>query len=180
MTRTFHWLKRRFPKVQTSTTQCLPKTPETPSNASLLPGALQALAIDELSIHANVLSWNDAVQLSRAGRPNSFYVSWQPEPAGTTGKCDGICGTNFRLANKLLDARLLTGWQSWAMNATSFLYWGVGQWFDWAMHRGSHVPHLAPIDANARGLPGPPPLPPNSNSSTYHQESSHVRPPVCI
>ena len=129
LTRTFHWVKQTFPLVTTSTTQCQPGTPETPANASALPGVLDALAIDELALHSGVYTYSYQRALVNAGKAPWLYTSWQPEPAGlNSSSCVGVCGTNLRFANFLADARILLGWQTWSAQAVGFLYWGVAEW----------------------------------------------------
>ncbi len=148
LTRTFHWVKKTFPQVTTSTTQCQPGTPETPVNASALPSVLDTLAIDELALHSGVYTYNYQSALVAAGKPPWLYTSWQPEPAGlNSSSCVGVCGTNLRFVNFLLDARVLLGWQTWSAEASGFLYWGIAEW-------GYDRPPLSnstrtPIDADA-------------------------------
>jgi hypothetical protein len=148
LTRTFHWVKNHFPQVTTSTTQCQPGTPETPVNTSALPSVLDTLAIDELALHSGVYTYGYQSALVAAGKPPWLYTSWQPEPAGSnSSSCVGVCGTNLRFANFLLDARVLLGWQTWSAEVAGFLYWGIAEWgYDRAPLSSST---RAPIDADA-------------------------------
>ena len=143
LTRTFHWIRKTFPQVTTSTTQCQPGTPETPVNASALPGVLDTLAIDELALHSGVFSYSYQRALVAARKPPWLYTSWQPEPAGlNSSSCSGVCGTNLRFGNFLVDARVLLGWQTWSAEAAGFLYWGIAEW-------GPSSTGGVPIDADA-------------------------------